>query len=41
MTTMTCILLASGRRILADDLIGSGSDGFVIKYGDNQATSST
>ena len=33
---MTCILLASGRRIPADDLIGSGSDGFVIKYGDNQ-----
>jgi serine/threonine protein kinase len=33
---MTCILLASGRRIPADDLIGSGSDGFVIMHGDNQ-----
>jgi hypothetical protein len=34
-TTMNCIVLASGRRIPADDLIGSGSDGFVIRQETN------
>jgi serine/threonine protein kinase len=33
---MNCIILASGRRIPADDLVGSGSDGFIIRHGDNQ-----
>ncbi len=31
--TMNCILLADGRRIDAGNLIGSGTDGFVIRNG--------
>ena len=33
---MNCIILASVRSIPADDLVGSGSDGFIIRHGDNQ-----